>query len=196
MLGGRFIAAFISPPRPHSCAVIFIVLVSGRGARHQKRQDAPEIATKETPARCDRFPVVFRSGEQLDVARTGCPEQMPRSIIRRPTTKPTSADVTVMPLMPVAEERDSDAAVAAETSFGIRRWRRSISAPARHRRPEPRANNVRCGPNRRPVELIHMTTEQCHRSHGEQRDERDQQPVLEEILDHLQFVSTGAAHTY
>src|SRR4051794_6484843 len=110
------------------------------------------------------------------------PSAWPGSMSRRPTMNPAKDAPSEIPLTPEAAKPTPIPAMVAVSAFGMRRTLISITVATSA--PEDSAANatLEIAGNRRPE---HVGNRLAHHRHGadrEDRDERHEQPVLEEVL--------------
>src|SRR5512144_2587716 len=110
------------------------------------------------------------------------PRNRPGSINATPANQPSSEETSVMPLAPIAASTRPRAAVPNVITFGIRRVRRSIAAPA----PAPAATATNMtsdgASNGLPEHGVNRASDGSNRRERHQRDEGDEQGVFEQVL--------------
>src|SRR5688572_32397485 len=142
------------------------------------------MATKRNAVRIRPLPsIVPAAANNFTSPAPVAPNTCPGSIIRKPNASPASADVTVMLLTPIIDNVIPVAAVATQTTFGIRRCRMSMTAavpsPA-HNAPSTTRSDA-CA-NGRPEHSVQMLTQQADCTERDKSNQRGQQPVLEQVL--------------
>src|SRR3954470_8236737 len=114
------------------------------------------------------------------------PIRCPGSISARPSARPASEAPSDRPPMPHAAETPPTAASPIVSGFGTRRVRRSIAAPM----PVPAtrvaiAINSEGLANLHPENVVDRVAERFDADHGDDRNQRRQQSVFDQILARL-----------
>jgi hypothetical protein len=100
-----------------------------------------------------------------------------------PSVNPINDDASEIPLTPVAANATPDAAVAAQTTFGMRRVAASTTA-ALHIPAQSTESTIalELGSNGPPEHGRDLIRQQAHGGQREDGDKRSEQAVLEQVL--------------
>src|SRR5688572_18740354 len=142
------------------------------------------MATKRNAVRIRPLPsIVPAAANNFTSPAPVAPNTCPGSIIRKPNASPASADVTVMLLTPIIDNVIPVAAVATQTTFGIRRRRMSMTAAVPspvHNAPSTMRSDA-CA-NGRPEHSVQVLAEQTDPTKCHKGNQRRKDAVLEQVL--------------